>query len=167
MPLASLSTVLAGPTHTEHLRSGGATTLLFVVDGAARGERGHAANEADVRVQVFTGIDLAYPDRLEGGVVNSTGLLTPAAPHRVNSRAAQGHRCKASPRNRSPVTVRNRNIRCVRGHKDDEACRKAGCNNALLVVALAANGDNVAVRELVRSLLAGALRHRIPGNTCP
>merc|ERR1711881_624766 len=54
------------PIHTEYLRSGGATTLIFMVDGAKAGEHGGSARQHHIAVEVLTDVDIALHDGLEG-----------------------------------------------------------------------------------------------------
>merc|ERR1712194_781136 len=72
------------PIHTEYLRSGGATTLIFIVDGAnavssfvilSPPEHRRAARQDHIRVEVLTDIQVSLHDRLERRVVNAARLL--------------------------------------------------------------------------------------------
>merc|ERR1711998_257275 len=54
------------PIHTEYLRSGGATTLIFMVEGANASKHGSAAREHNVAVEVLSNVDITLHDGLEG-----------------------------------------------------------------------------------------------------
>merc|ERR1712194_538454 len=73
------------PIQTEYLRSGGATTLIFIVDWgqcsqlfrhpfADAREHRRAARQDHIRVEILTDIHVSLHDRLERRVVNAARL---------------------------------------------------------------------------------------------
>merc|ERR1712153_195875 len=77
------------PIHTEYLRSGGATTLIFIVEGANAGKHCGATREYNVAVEIFADVNVTLHDGLEGGIVDAAGLLSNEAGLEEHLRATE------------------------------------------------------------------------------